>query len=71
MVRLYKIKCRDCGTQFIHSAESSYGVMITCVGCSDQRVDQMGSIRCPGCQRRVNTTDAEFNEQIIEESLWD
>ncbi|MFR9651667.1 MAG: hypothetical protein SNG35_06565 [Rikenellaceae bacterium] len=70
MGRLYKIKCRDCGTQFIHSAESSYGMVVSCVGCGDQSPRQ-GVIRCPGCQRVVNTTDNELRDQIVEESIWD
>lgn len=70
MGRLYKIKCRDCGTQFIQSAESSYGIAPTCVGCGDKSPRQ-GVIRCPGCQRRVNTTDAELMSQVVEESYWD
>ncbi len=66
----YKVQCRHCGTQFIHSADSGYGVQITCIGCGDQPSAQ-SIIKCPGCQKRINTAADEFREQILEETFWD
>ncbi|MFI3248378.1 MAG: hypothetical protein R3Y39_04540 [Rikenellaceae bacterium] len=66
----YKVQCRHCGTQFIHSADSGYGVQFMCVGCGDHSNNQ-NVIKCPGCQRRVNVSMDEFREQIIEETNWE
>lgn len=70
MGRAYKLQCKSCGTQFIHSGDSGYGVMPTCVGCGDMGENQ-SMIRCPGCQRLLNTSSEEFREQIVEETIWD
>lgn len=70
MGKAYKVQCKNCGTQFIHSADSSYGILITCVGCGDQPTAQ-SVIKCPGCQKRMNISSEEFREQIIEETFWE
>lgn len=70
MGRAYKLQCKYCGAQFIHSGDSGYGVMPTCIGCGEGNENQ-SVIRCPGCQRRMNIATEEFREQVIEESVWD
>ncbi len=70
MGRAYKVQCRECGTQFIHSKDSGYGVMPTCIGCGE-REESQDVVRCPGCRRRVNSTAEEFRQQVIEETFWD
>ncbi|MFI3288654.1 MAG: hypothetical protein R3Y66_00795 [Rikenellaceae bacterium] len=66
----YRIQCKHCGTQFIHSAESGYGVQPRCIGCGDQS-NNMEIIRCPGCQHILSSSIEEFSKQIIEETSWE
>ncbi len=70
MGRAYKLQCKNCGAQFIHSTESGYGVMPRCIGCGEG-VDNQSVIRCPGCQKRLNDNSEEFLSQVIEETIWD
>ncbi len=71
MGKSYKIQCKHCGTQFLQSTESGYGVMPTCIGCGvDDNLSQR-VIRCPGCQNRINPTGDDFRQQIIEEISWE
>ncbi|MFI3304808.1 MAG: hypothetical protein SNF68_08135 [Rikenellaceae bacterium] len=65
----YKLECKQCGTQFIFSGDSGYGVMPTCVGCGDSN-HNLSVVKCPGCQRRFNVKSEEFREQILEEMNW-
>ncbi len=66
----YRMKCRYCGTSFDYSADQSYGMMQQCVGCGDY-VEMDSPIRCPACQRRLNTTQQEFNEQVEVVIKWE
>lgn len=70
MGRAYKLQCRHCGAQFIFSGDSGYGVMPTCVGCGESEAP-VSVVRCPGCQQRLVTSSKEFQEQVIEEMIWD
>ncbi len=71
MGRSYRIECKHCGTQFLQSADSSYGVMPMCIGCGEDGAQFEVAIRCPGCQRRINTSREEFQQQVIEEMCWE
>ncbi len=66
----YKMRCKNCGTQFDYSADQSYGMMAQCVGCGDY-VETESPIRCPSCMKRLNTTQKEFNEQVEMVTMWD
>ncbi|MEG1611035.1 MAG: hypothetical protein RR298_00550 [Alistipes sp.] len=66
----YKIKCRHCGTQFDHYADVTYGVLPICIGCGEYTENQT-VIRCPGCQRQLNTTPEELDRQIETIYTWD
>ncbi len=70
MGTVYKVECKRCGTQFIHSSDSNYGVLPTCVGCGDEALNQR-VIKCPGCQSRLNTQSKEFRDQVVEETNWE
>ncbi len=71
MGRSYKIQCKHCGTEFLQSSDGGYGVMPTCIGCGADQVQMEQAIRCPGCQRRVNSSREEFDEQVIEVTMWE
>ncbi|MEG0498717.1 MAG: hypothetical protein RSB29_03900 [Alistipes sp.] len=66
----YKIKCRYCGTQFDHYSDATYGVLPVCVGCGEY-TQTPDAIRCPACQRRLNTSTEEFDEQVEVTYTWD
>lgn len=66
----YKIRCKHCGAQFEHSADTSYGMLPPCVGCSEY-VETETAIRCPACLRRLNATQKEFHEQVEVTYSWD
>ncbi len=66
----YKLECKQCGTRFMHSGESGYGMIQNCVGCGDNNQNQM-VVKCPGCQRRLSVQSEEFREQILEEMIWE
>ncbi|MFI3258569.1 MAG: hypothetical protein R3Y16_00570 [Rikenellaceae bacterium] len=70
MGKAYKIQCKHCGTQFVHSADSGYGVLPTCIGCGDS-IERESVVKCPMCQRRLNSTKEELREQVVEETYWD
>lgn len=70
MGKAYKLQCRQCGTEFLHSGDNGYGVMVACVGCGD-REESQGVIKCPGCQRRINVSSEDFRSQVIEETIWE
>lgn len=63
MAIMYKIKCRHCGMEFQHFASADYGTLRACVGCECHVETQM-AIRCPGCLRKLNNTQEEFNSQV-------
>lgn len=71
MGRAYTIQCKACGTQFIQSSDSSYGVMPRCIGCGEDQAPRERAIRCPGCQQQINVTEEEFRLQVIEEIVWE
>ncbi|MFI3269385.1 MAG: hypothetical protein SNG14_03140 [Rikenellaceae bacterium] len=71
MGRSYKIQCKHCGTEFLQSSDGGYGVMPSCIGCGEAEQQMERAIRCPGCQRRVNTTSEEFYRQVVEEIVWE
>ncbi len=71
MGRAYTIQCKHCGTQFIQSSDSSFGVMPKCIGCGEDHVERERAIRCPGCQQRLNNTSEEFRMQVIDEIVWE
>lgn len=66
----YKIRCKHCGTQFDHYADSGYGALQPCVGCGEY-VETELPIRCPACLHKLNATQEEFNEQVEVTYLWD
>ncbi len=66
----YKIRCKHCGTQFEHYNDSTYGMMPRCVGCGDY-IETETAIRCPACQKKLNTTPEEFKEQVETVTMWD
>lgn len=70
MGTIFKLECRHCGTQFIHSAESNYGMQPVCIGCGEEAQNQ-DVIRCPGCQRLIVSTASDLRDQILEETNWD
>ena len=41
-----------------------------CVGC-ESYVETESPIRCPACNRRLNATQEEFNEQVQTVMMWD
>lgn len=66
----YKIRCRHCNTEFDHYLGTGYGLLPACVGCGEY-VETQTAIRCPGCMKRLNTSQAEFNEQVKVTYAWD
>lgn len=66
----YKIRCKHCGTQFDHYADSGYGALQPCVGCGEY-VETELPIRCPACLHKLNATQEEFNKQVEVTYLWD
>ncbi len=70
MGKAYKLQCRQCGTEFIHSGDSGYGVMLTCVGCGE-REESQSYVKCPGCQHRIAMSSEDFRSQVIEEMSWE
>lgn len=66
----YKVRCKHCGTQFDHYTAAGYGLMPACVGCGEYVETQM-AIRCPGCLRKLNDSQQEFNEQVEVTYMWD
>jgi hypothetical protein len=46
------------------------GLLPRCVGC-ESYVETESPIRCPGCNRRLNTSQEEFNEQVQTVMMWD
>ena len=66
----YQIKCRHCGAEFQYSQDQSLGIMPRCVGC-ESYVETEAPIRCPACNRRLNTSQEDFQEQVQTVILWD
>ena len=65
----YSIKCKKCGTSFMHIADDDFGVIRACVGC-DCNIDTEIAILCPACMTRVNRNKAEFESQIESVMTW-
>ena len=65
----YSIKCKKCGTSFMHIADDDFGVIRTCVDC-DCSIDAEVAILCPGCMTRVNRNKDEFESQIESVMTW-
>ncbi len=70
MGTIYRIKCENCGTAFMHNMGSDYGAICACVGC-ECHVETDVAIRCPSCGRRLNATEEEFNRQVETVMVWD
>ena len=66
----YKMRCKNCGTQFHYSLDQSCGLIQNCVSCSSY-VETDAPIRCPACMKRLNATQKEFNEQVETVMMWD
>ena len=69
----YKIRCKHCGAQFSHSANTSYGLFSICIGSIDRlgEIETQSAMRCPVCLKRLNTTPEEFNEQVKVTYSWE
>lgn len=65
----YKMKCKHCGTEFMHIADDDFGVMRACVGC-ECGIEGSGAIRCPECHTKLNNTQAEFESQTESVMTW-
>ena len=70
MGTIYRIRCRHCGTLFMHNQGNDYGTISACVGC-ECHVETETAIRCPACMKRINTTEEEFNRQVETVMIWD
>ena len=70
MGTIYRIRCRHCGTQFMHNQGNDYGTISACVGC-ECHIETETAIRCPACMKRINTTEEEFNRQVETVMIWD
>ena len=70
MGTIYRIRCKYCGTQFMHNEGYDYGFMVACAGC-EAHVETQAAIRCPACMKRLNTTEEEFNRQVETVKHWD
>lgn len=66
----YKIRCKHCHAEFDYSQDQSFGMLPRCVGCGSY-VETESPIRCPACNRRLNATQEEFNEQVQTVMMWD
>lgn len=66
----YKVKCKHCGAEFAYSQDQTFGMMPRCVGC-ESYIETESPIRCPACNRRLNATQEEFNEQVQTVMMWD
>ena len=66
----HTIRCKHCGTEFIHLANLNFMGLYDCEDgyC---HIETETSIRCPQCMKRLNNTVEEFNEQIIGSLVWD
>ncbi|MBQ2423891.1 MAG: hypothetical protein II262_03730 [Alistipes sp.] len=65
----YKIKCKHCGTEFLHIADDDFGVIRACVGC-ECSIETEAPIFCPSCRTKLNKTQEEFEEQIESVMTW-
>lgn len=65
----YSIKCKKCGTTFMHIADDDFGVIRACVGCQCS-IDTEVAILCPACMTRVNRNKEEFESQIESVMTW-
>ena len=65
----YNIKCKHCGTEFIHIADDDFGVIRACVGC-EYSADMNAPIFCPGCMTRLNKNEEDFQNQITAVMTW-
>ena len=65
----YSIKCKNCGTSFIHIADDDFGVIRACVGCECSTQIET-AILCPCCMTRVNRSEEEFESQIESVMTW-
>lgn len=66
----YQIKCKHCQAVFNYSQDQTFGLTSRCIGC-ESYVEVDAPIRCPSCNRRLNNTQQEFNEQVETVMLWD
>ena len=66
----YQIKCKHCQAVLNYSQDQSFGMMPRCVGC-ESYVETDAPIRCPACNRRLNNSQEEFNEQVQTIMMWD
>ncbi len=46
------------------------GILPRCVGC-ESYIETETAIRCPACNKRLNTSQEEFNEQVQTVMMWD
>ena len=65
----YNIKCKHCGTEFMHIADDDFGVIRACVGC-ECSIETQSPILCPACMKIVNKTEEELEEQILSVMTW-
>ena len=63
------IKCKHCGREFINL--TGLGLMGFDIKNRINHIETEVAIRCPQCMKRLNNTAEEFNDQIIEQLLWD
>lgn len=66
----YEIRCKHCKAEFTYSQDPTFGLRPRCIGC-ETHIETESPIRCPACNSRLNTTQAEFNEQVQTTILWD
>ena len=65
----YSIKCKNCGTSFMHIADDDFGVIRACVGCECSTQIET-AILCPCCMTRVNRSEEEFESHIESVMTW-
>lgn len=65
----YKIRCKYCGTEFLHIADDDFGVIRACVGC-ECSIETDAPILCPSCSKRLNRGKEELDSQIESVMTW-
>ena len=65
----YHIKCKHCGTKFMHIADDDFGVIRACVGC-ECSIETEAPIFCPGCRAKIHSTPEELEEQTESLMTW-
>lgn len=60
----YQIDCRHCGGHSEYMAYTDYRTGCNIAAAGELHIDLECDIRCPICRRRLNTSEADYREQV-------